>query len=111
MSDVNVVVVFYSRLGVTESLALRAAVGAVQARALIRLRRLADSADEAVIAGSPEWKENRERMKREYIAPRETDLDWAHVCLLGTPLGFNAACAEWQGYFTLLRKMEGKVGA
>jgi len=45
MQDVNVVVVFYSRTGSTERLALAAAVGAVQGRALIRLRRLPDSAE------------------------------------------------------------------
>lgn len=111
MADLNVVVVFYSRTGGTESLALRAAVGAVQARANIRLRRLADSADEATIASSPEWKENLGRMNREFIAPREVDVDWAHALVLGTPLGFSATCAEWAGFFALLGRREGKVGA
>ena len=42
MSQPIVLVIFYSRCGSTEKLALAAAVGAVQSRAAIRLRRVAD---------------------------------------------------------------------
>ena len=86
MQDVNVVVVFYSRTGSTERLALAAAVGAVQGRALIRLRRLPDSADEADIGSDPEWKRNLVRMNKEFIALREkpmlfgpTQSSWEHL--------------------------------
>ena len=46
MQDMNVLVVFCSRTGRTEKLALAAAVGAVQARANIRLRWLREAADD-----------------------------------------------------------------
>ncbi len=78
---VNALVVFYSRHGETERLALAAGVGAVQARANIRLRRLKDLADPATIANDPLWTENLERMLPDYIAPREIDADWADVIL------------------------------
>ena len=59
MLEVNVVVVFYSRYGATEQLALAAGVGAVQAHANIRLRRLKDLADpillRAILAGPKIW--------------------------------------------------------
>ena len=42
--DVNVLVVFWSRTGVTEKLALAAALGAVQANANIRFRWLREAA-------------------------------------------------------------------
>ena len=48
--DVNVLVVFYSRYGKAERLALAAGLGAIQAKANIRLRRVPDLADEAAIA-------------------------------------------------------------
>lgn len=86
----NAVITFYSRRGRTEKLALAAAVGAVQARANIRLRRLPETADEAAIAADPEWRENHARMNREYIAPREIDADWADVVILALPQGFDA---------------------
>jgi len=81
---VNVVVVFYSRYGETERLALAAGVGAVQARANIRLRRLKDLADAETIGRDPRWTENLQRMTPEYIAPREIDADWADVILVAS---------------------------
>lgn len=117
MQDVNVVVVFYSRCGSTERLALAAAVGAVQGRANIRLRNLPDTAGAAVVESVPEWKENRARMDREYVAPRESDALWADVILVGMPAGETALCVEFQKYFDSLEalraqeKLEGKSGA
>jgi len=59
MQDVNVLVVFPTRGESMERLALAAAVGAVQARANIRLRCLEAAAD------------------RDFIAPRDADAEWA----------------------------------
>jgi hypothetical protein len=44
VTPVNVLVVFYSRYGETERLALAAGLGAIQAEGSIRLRRVADLA-------------------------------------------------------------------
>jgi hypothetical protein len=57
----NVLIIFSSSTGATEALALAAAVGAVQARANIRLRRLPDQS-----AGNGE---DLIRMRREYVPP------------------------------------------
>lgn len=86
----NAVITFYSKKGRTEKLALAAAVGAVQARASIRLRRLPENADAETIAADPEWQENHTRMNREYIAPREIDAEWADLVLLAVPPGYDA---------------------
>ena len=64
--EVHILVVFSCRTGEVEQLALAAAVGAVQERALIRLRRMADPTD------SP-----NDRMSRDYVAPRAADTAWA----------------------------------
>jgi prephenate dehydrogenase len=85
MSDVNVLVVFYSRYGETEKLATAAGVGAIQARANLRLRRLEDLADAATIARDSAWKATLERMNMDYIAPREIDAQWADVILVASP--------------------------
>jgi hypothetical protein len=84
MPEVNVLVVFYSRYGDTEQLALAAGVGAIQARANIRLRRLKDLADSENIASDPRWTENLERMNRDYIAPRDIDVAWADVMIVAS---------------------------
>jgi len=111
MQDVNVVVVFYSRTGSTERLALAAAVGAVQGRANIRLRRLPDPEGAAV---DPE---HGERMNREYVAPREADAAWAEAIVVGMPAGAETLSAQFEQYFDSLAalrdqgKFEGKIGA
>jgi NAD(P)H dehydrogenase (quinone) len=78
MTPVNVLVIFSSRSGLTEKLALAAAVGAVQARANIRIRRLPASGEE-----SGEHNEALARMRREYIPPTPADAMWADAVIIG----------------------------
>jgi hypothetical protein len=77
-SSVNVLVVFYSCSGVTEKLALAAAVGAVQARGSIRMRRLTDSGEDI-----PECRDSLARMRREYVPPTPADVTWADAVVVG----------------------------
>ena len=72
---VNVLVIFESCSGATERLALAAAVGAVHARANIRMRRMPDN--------SPESSETLSRMRREYVAPAPADTAWADAVIIG----------------------------
>lgn len=70
----NVLVIFSSCDGTTEKLALAAAVGAVQARASIRLRRLPDQSQgngEEIL-----------RMRREYVPPTGSDTAWADAVII-----------------------------
>src|SRR5262245_25371335 len=75
---INVLVIFYSCCGKTEKLALAAAVGAVQARASIRLRRLTDSGEEI-----PECSETLKRTRKEYVPPTPADAVWADAVFVG----------------------------
>jgi hypothetical protein len=77
-SPVNVLVIFYSCCGRTEKLALAAAVGAVQARANIRMRRLTDSGEQI-----PQCTEALARMRKEYVPPAQTDVVWADAVIIG----------------------------
>ena len=85
MTPLDVLVVFYSRYGITEQLALAAGVGAIQMRGSIRLRRLPDLAEAEAIRADAVWSGNLERMKKDYIAPREVDAQWAKVLILAAP--------------------------
>jgi len=96
----GILVVFSSRTGDTEKLALAAAVGAVQARARIRLRRLPHADDEG-----PEMPEALRRMQREYIAPQVADLDWADAIVFCPSSGLDQ---EWVGFLELLGGMSRK---
>src|SRR5262245_43102491 len=94
MSDVNVLVAFYSRYGATAKLALAAVVGALHARANSRLRRLRDLADQRDIEKDERWKEALVRMSADYIAPRDADAEWADVFILAAPEDGVSATVE-----------------
>ncbi len=70
----NVLVIFSSCTGETEKLALAAAVGAVQVRANIRIRRWPDQ--------SSENGEDIIRMRREYVPPTAADTVWADAVVI-----------------------------
>src|SRR6478736_1808426 len=78
ITPVNVLLVFQSRTGRTERLILAAAVGAVQSRASIRLRRLPSASE-----GSDEPDETLDRMLREYVPPTLADTKWADAVIIG----------------------------
>ena len=109
MTSVNVLVVFYSRYGETEKLALAAGVGAIQARANIRLRRLPDLASPETIQCDAAWSENLERMRKDYIAPREIDAQWANALILAAP---RDCPAEMERYLASAGNLlSGKIAA
>lgn len=91
----NVLVVFCSRFGAAEQLAMSAAVGAVQSHGSIRLRWIAEQVDPAAITADPRWAEAREQMERDYIAPRDIDLEWAEALVLLSDID----CPELQVFF------------
>ena len=105
MSQPIVLVTFSCQTGDTERLALSAAVGAVQARALIRLRRIPD-----VDQGS----QNTEvvRMRKEYVAPAEADVLGADSLILDASADANVLSAPWQEFLNLLLRLgsEGRLG-
>jgi hypothetical protein len=108
---VNVLVVFYSRYGATERLALAAGLGAIQERASIRLRRLADRADAATIAADGGWSRELARMQRDYVTPRPADPVWADLIILATP---SRSDGEVEAYVATLPgcgPMAGKMAA
>jgi multimeric flavodoxin WrbA len=90
----NILVTFWSRTGKTEKLALSAALGAVQAKAKIRLRWLRESVEDSELDSIPEWRENRKRMNKEYIEPREDDFAWADGIVIAIPARLNPAATE-----------------
>jgi hypothetical protein len=111
MAEVNVLVVFYSRYGKAEQLALAAGLGAIQTKSNIRLRRVADLADPATIAADPAWKQNLDRMNMDYVAPRPADPVWADVIILATPEDSSAEVQRYVGLLPSLGAMAGKIAA
>jgi NAD(P)H dehydrogenase (quinone) len=94
MDDVNVLVLFYSRTGLTERLAVLLAEGAIQAGAKIRLRRSRDLLPEELIVADEAWRSERDRMQKEFAAPRLEDVAWADVIAFGTPAAIGGVSVE-----------------
>lgn len=107
MRPIVVLVTFYSRTGRTETLALSHAVGAVQARALIRLRRVADASPVDERAG--DVSEPLRRMQKEYVVPTEADVLGADAIAIAPSPGASPASAEWTSYLALLEQL-GRAG-
>jgi flavodoxin len=111
-----VLVAFYSRGGATERLATAAAVGAVQGRAAIRLRRMPDVDAAGTLAAFPDHAEALRRMQKEYVAPREADVLAADVLIFASTPDVSASSPEWSALVDLLTslqsqaKLVGKVG-
>lgn len=111
MSDVNVLVVFYSRYGKAEKLALAAGVGAIQAGGNIRLRRVPDLADWHTVEADPEWRENLERMNMDYVSPRPADPLWADVIVLATPADSYQELEQYTSSLPAIGPMTAKIAA
>jgi NAD(P)H dehydrogenase (quinone) len=74
---------------------------------------------EDVIRLFPKWAENRQRMDKEYAAPRQADADaeWADAIIIGTPDRENCISTELKAYMDLIslsdpeRKPGRKIGS
>lgn len=84
---VNVVVIFGPASASSERLASSAAVGAVQARARIRLRRLDVFTDATT-------EEEAQRLRETYVLPTSRDIDWADAIVLVTD---EQGGVNWRG--------------
>ena len=111
MADVNVLIVFYSRYGRAEKLALAAGVGAIQTEANIRLRRVADDADRGTIEADRTWAENLKRMNMDYVVPRPADPAWADVIVLATPADSSKELEAYVASLRAIGSMAGKIAA
>jgi hypothetical protein len=112
MAQPGVVVTFSSRCGTTEKFAHAAAVGVVNARALPRLRRVADNGPVPSECG-----DTLRRMHKEYVQPTEKDIAGAPALIIVPTAGMTPSSTQWQSFIALLDRLAaagalaGKVGA
>jgi hypothetical protein len=72
---------------------------------------VADQADAKTIDATPAWRENLDRMNRDYVVPRPADPQWADVIVLATP---SDSCVEIESFCASLpsiASMTGKIAA
>ena len=113
MAQPSVVVAFTSRCGSTETIAHAAAVGTVNARALPRLRRLADDTS----AAPAECADTLRRMQKEYVPPAEADIAGSQGLIVVPSAGMTPASGSWRLFMEVLDRLAaagtlaGKVAA
>ena len=101
MAQPSVVVAFTSRCGATETIAHAAAVGTVNARALPRLRRLADDGGSA----PPECADTLRRMQKEYVPPTEADIAGSQGLIIVPSAGMTPTSGLWPPFIELLDRL------
>jgi NAD(P)H dehydrogenase (quinone) len=117
MTDVKILIAFYSRNGSTEALAKAIAEGAKAEGAEVVLRRAREIVSRDVMAHAPGWAENADRMNAEYEAPTEADAEAADAVIFGTPTRFGNVTSELKAYIDSLGglwfqgKLNGKAGS
>jgi len=113
----NVLIVFYSRTGITESLAKTIAETAQSEGAEVRVRRCREIVDRKIMESVPGWVEEAERMNAAYEAPTPADVEWADAVVLGSPTRFGTIASEVKAFLDSLGglwfqgKLLGKVGS
>lgn len=113
----KVLIAFYSRTGVTETLANSVAAGAREAGAKVRLRRVREFVSADVMDKSPGWRDAADAMNMRHEAPTEADAEWADAIVLGSPSRFGTPAAELKAFIDGLGGLwfqgllNGKAGA
>ncbi len=116
MSDVKILIAFYSRSGATETLAKAIAEGAEAEGATVTLRRAREVVSREIMAHAPGWAESADRMNAQYQAPTEADAEAADAIIFGTPTRFGNVSSELKAYIDSLGglwfqgKLNGKAG-
>src|SRR4051794_25217641 len=105
MSQTEVLIIFHSRCGTTEKLALAAAVGAVQAKANIRFRRLPDIEAQDDLGLSADCTKALQRMRKEYVGPTEADVLRADAIVFAAPATFRSVSPEWTEHLDLIQDL------
>lgn len=110
MADVNVLIAFYSRTGVTEALAKAIAEGAERQGAEVRLRRAQEFVSLEIMAKATGWAEAADAMNERHPAPTAADVEWADAIVFGTATRFGAVSSELKAYQGLYRQSRRSLG-
>ena len=97
MEPVNAAIIYYSSTGTVHALASAAAEGAEKAGAVVRLRKVAESAPAKAIDAKPAWSQHL-RDTAEVAEASLDDLDWAEVVLLGTPTRYGNPTSQLRAF-------------
>lgn len=101
MSDVRLTIVFYSTYGTNHQIAQIAADAAHAAGAEVRLRKVRETAPEAVVNGQPAWRTQAEKTARIEEATPD-DMIWANAFLFSAPTRYGVSASQLRAFIDTL---------
>lgn len=101
MTKPNILVVFYSTYGTNHAVAQVAAEAAGAAGAEVRLRRIAETAPEAVVNGQDAWKAQAEKTSDIPVVSHE-DMEWADGYFFSAPTRYGVSASQLRVFIDTL---------
>lgn len=101
MSDVRLAVIYYSTYGTNHAMAEAAAAAAREAGAEVRLRKVRETAPEAIVAGQAAWAAHAERTAGVPEAS-VADMEWANAYLFSAPTRFGTVASQLRAFIDTL---------
>jgi NAD(P)H dehydrogenase (quinone) len=97
MEPVNAAIIYYSATGTVHALAQAVAEGAEKAGAIVRLRKVAETASPDAINAKPAWAQHIQDTA-DIAEVSLDDLEWADVVLLGSPTRFGNPTSQLRAF-------------
>ena len=101
MSSVRLAIVYYSTYGTNHQMAEVAAEEARAAGAEVRLRKVRETAPDAVVAGQDAWRAQAERTAQVQEATPD-DLVWANAFLFSAPTRYGVSASQLRAFIDTL---------
>ena len=110
MGAVKLAIVYYSTYGTNHQMAEVAADAAREAGAEVRLRKVKETAPQAVVQAQDAWKAQAERTAHVEEATPE-DMVWANAFLFSSPTRYGGAASQMRSFIDTLGPVwqEGKL--
>lgn len=109
MSKSKIAIVFYSTYGTNHQVALEAAKAAEAAGAEVRVRRIAETAPQAVIDTQDAWKAQAAKIADIPVATAE-DMEWAEGYFFSGPTRFGVIASQVRAFIDTLGGVWSKGG-
>lgn len=97
MSTLKVTIVYYSSTGTNYEIAKAMQAAAEESGAEVRLRKVAELAQDAAIDQNPAWRAHIEATRDVPVVQLE-DLEWADAYIFGTPTRFGNVAAQMKQF-------------
>lgn len=109
MSKPKIAIIFYSTYGTNHQIALEAAKAAEAAGAEVRLRRIPETAPQAVIDTQDAWKAQAAKMAGVPVATAD-DMEWAEGYFISGPTRFGVVASQVRAFIDTLGGVWAKGG-